>query len=66
MAELHIGHQKSSLVFSTRLPIVKWRSGSVAESAYHTLTRLRQLMKNIINGLSWKAFFVTLLKVPVV
>ena len=34
MAEWQIGHWKSSLVFSARFPVVKWRSRSVAKSAY--------------------------------
>ena len=29
-----IGHRKSSLVLSARFPVVKWRSRSVAKSAY--------------------------------
>ena len=33
MAERQIGHRKSSLVISTRFPIVKWCSRSVAKSA---------------------------------
>ena len=35
MAESQIGHRKSSLVLSTRFPVVKWRSRSVAKSAYY-------------------------------
>ena len=34
MAVRQIGHRKSSLVFSARIPVVKWRSRSVAKSAY--------------------------------
>ena len=34
MAEWQIGHQKSSVVLSTRFPVVKWCSHSVAKSAY--------------------------------
>ena len=35
MAEWQIGHRKSSLVLSARFPVVKWRSRSVAKSAYY-------------------------------
>ena len=35
MAERQIGHRKSSLVFSARFPVVKWRSRAVAKSAYY-------------------------------
>ena len=34
MAERQIVHRKSSIVFSARFPVVKWRSRSVAKSAY--------------------------------
>ena len=34
MAELQIAHRKSNLVLSARFPVVKWRSRSVAKSAY--------------------------------
>ena len=34
MAERQIGHRKSSLVVFARFPVVKWRSRSVAKSAY--------------------------------
>ena len=34
MAERQIGHRKSSLVLSTRFPVVEWRSRSVAKSTY--------------------------------
>ena len=34
MAVRQIGHRKSSLVPSARFPVVKWRSRSVAKSAY--------------------------------
>ena len=37
MAEQQIGQQKLSLVFSTRFPVVKLRSQSVAKSAYQVL-----------------------------
>ena len=33
MAERQIGYRKSSFVLSGRLPVVKWRSRSVAKSA---------------------------------
>ena len=33
MAEWQIGHRKSSLVLSARIPVVKWRSRSVVKSA---------------------------------
>ena len=36
-AEWQIGHRKSSLVLSTRFPVVKWCSRSVAKSAYWEL-----------------------------
>ena len=35
MAVRQIGHRKSSLVPSARFPVVKWRSRSVAKSAYY-------------------------------
>ena len=34
MTVRQIGHRKSSLVLSARFPVVKWRSRSVAKSAY--------------------------------
>ena len=34
MAERQIVHRKSSIVLSARFPVVKWRSRSVAKSAY--------------------------------
>ena len=42
MAERQIGYRKSSLVLSTRLPVVKWRSRPVAKSSYYlySMTRL--------------------------
>ena len=39
MAERPLGHQKSSLVLSARFPGVKWRSRSVAKSAYYEKPR---------------------------
>ena len=36
IAEQQIGQQKLSLVFSTRFPVVKWRSQWVAKTAYYT------------------------------
>ena len=41
MVERQIEHRKSCLVFSTRFPVVKWRSRPVAESAY-TMTPLNK------------------------
>ena len=35
MAERRIAHRKSSLVLFARFPVVKWRSRSVAKSAYY-------------------------------
>ena len=37
MAERQIGQRKWSLVLSARFPVVKWRSRSVAKSAYYPL-----------------------------
>ena len=37
MAQRQIGHWKSSLVLTVRFPVVKWRSCSVAKSAYYLL-----------------------------
>ena len=35
MAQRQIGHRQSSLVLTARFPVVKWRSRSVAKSAYY-------------------------------
>ena len=35
MAQLQVGHRKSSLVLTARFLVVKWRSRSVAKSAYY-------------------------------
>ena len=35
MVERQIGDRKSSLVLSARFPVAKWRSRSVAKSAYY-------------------------------
>ena len=39
IAERQIGHRKSSLVLSARFHVVKWRSRSVAKSAYYKVTQ---------------------------
>ena len=39
LAERPLGHRKSSLVLSARFPGVKWRSRSVAKSAYYEKPR---------------------------
>ena len=35
IAERQIEHRKSRSVLSARFPVVEWRSGSVAKSAYY-------------------------------
>ena len=35
MTERQIGHRRSSLVLTAHFPVVKWRSRSVAKSAYY-------------------------------
>ena len=40
MVEQQIGYRKSSLVLSARFPVVKWRSRSVAKSAYFRVRAL--------------------------
>ena len=46
MAERPLGHRKSSLVLSARFPGLKWRSCSVAKSAYYEKPRENDPWKN--------------------
>ena len=46
MAERPLGHRKSSLVLSARFPGLKWRSRSIAKSAYYEKPRENDPWKN--------------------
>ena len=46
MAERPLGHRKSSLVLSARFPGLKWRSRSLAKSAYYVKPRENDPWKN--------------------